>query len=65
MMENKNIQINDILTFKKPHPCGGYTWKVLRIGIDFKLECTTCKHQIMISRLDVYKRMKPNKGNKN
>ncbi len=58
---DKNIQIGDILTFKKPHPCGGYSWKVLRIGIDFKLECTTCHHQIMISRLDVYKRMKLNK----
>lgn len=56
--ENKNIQVGDILTFKKPHPCGGNTWKVLRIGIDFKLECTTCKHLIMITRLDVYKRMK-------
>lgn len=54
----KNIQVNDILTFKKPHPCGGYEWKVLRIGIDFKLECTTCNRQIMISRLEVYKRLK-------
>lgn len=54
----KNIQVNDILTFKKPHPCGGCEWKVLRIGIDFKLECTTCNRQIMISRLEVYKRLK-------
>lgn len=54
----KNIQVNDVLTFKKPHPCGGHDWKVLRIGIDFKLECITCGRQIMISRLEVYKRLK-------
>lgn len=56
--EQKNIQVGDVINFKKPHPCGGYTWKVLRVGIDFKLECVTCKHQIMITRLDVYKRIK-------
>lgn len=57
-MINKDIKVGDIITFKKPHPCGGTTWKVLRIGIDFKLECVTCGRQIMISRLDVYKRIK-------
>ena len=56
--EGKNIQVNDVLVFKKNHPCGGDAWKVLRIGIDFKLECTTCHHQIMLSRLEVYKRIK-------
>lgn len=57
-MINKDIKVGDIITFKKPHPCGGTTWKVLRIGIDFKLECKTCGRQIMIPRIDVYKRMK-------
>ena len=63
--ENKNIKIGDIIIFKKQHPCGGNSWKVLRVGIDFKLECTTCKHQIMITRLNIYKRMKVIKENKN
>ena len=54
----QNIKVGDVITFKKPHPCGGFNWKVLRVGIDFKLECATCGRQIMLSRLDVYKRMK-------
>lgn len=58
MIDATTIQIGDILKFKKNHPCGGFTWKVLRIGIDFKLECTTCKRVIMISRLDALKRIK-------
>ncbi len=58
MIDITTVKIDSILEFKKPHPCGGKTWKVLRIGIDFKLECTTCKRQIMITRLDTTKRIK-------
>lgn len=58
MIDITLIKVNTIIEFKKPHPCGGKTWKVLRTGIDFKLECTTCQRQIMITRLDVTKRIK-------
>lgn len=58
MIDPTTIKINDIITFKKPHPCGGKTWKVLRIGVDYKLECTTCKRVIMIPRIDALKRIK-------
>ncbi len=58
MINATDVQIGDILKFKKNHPCGGFSWKVLRIGIDYKLECTTCKRVIMISRLDALKRTK-------
>ena len=62
MIDPTTIKVDDILKFKKPHPCGGYTWKVLRIGIDYKLECTTCKRLIMITRLDVKKRLSNKQG---
>ncbi len=42
-----DIQVGDILTMKKPHPCGSKEWEVLRIGADFKLRCTGCGHQVM------------------
>lgn len=58
MIDITLVQIESLIEFKKPHPCGGKVWKVLRIGIDFKLECTTCQRQITISRLDVKKRIK-------
>lgn len=41
-------KIGDVLQLKKKHPCGSNEWKVLRIGADFRLECTGCQHQIMI-----------------
>ena len=42
-----DIQIGDILTMKKPHPCGSRDWTVLRIGADFKLRCLGCGHEVM------------------
>ena len=57
-MDLSNINVGNIIEFKKPHPCGGTTWKVLRTGIDFKLECVKCQRIIMIPRLDVAKRYK-------
>ncbi len=56
MIDTTLVEVGHILKFKKTHPCGGATWKVLRIGIDFKLECMTCKRVIMIPRLEVAKK---------
>ena len=52
---------NDILVFKKNHPCGGNSWKVLRVGVDYKLECTKCKRIIIIPRFDLNKMVKKTK----
>lgn len=58
-MNTANIYaVDDILQMKKKHPCGSDTWKVLKIGVDYKLECTGCKRQIIISRLELKKKVK-------
>lgn len=38
-MEQSDIKINDIVEVKKQHPCGSKQWKILRVGVDFKMEC--------------------------
>lgn len=53
-----NIQVGDILTMKKPHPCGGKEFEVLRIGADFKIRCTTCAREVMLPRTKVEKNIK-------
>ena len=42
-----DIRVNDILTMKKIHPCGEKRWLVLRTGMDFKLRCLGCGHEVM------------------
>lgn len=50
-----DIQIGDIVKLKKQHPCGNFEWEVLRIGIDFRLKCMGCGHQVMLPRKQVEK----------
>ena len=56
-MESK-FEIGDIVKLKKKHPCGSFEWEFLRVGADFRLKCTGCCHQIMISRKNVEKNVK-------
>ena len=42
-----DIRVGDILTMKKVHPCGEKRWLVLRTGMDFKLRCMGCEHEVM------------------
>lgn len=58
MLQPVEIKVGDTIKMKKPHPCGSYDWKVLRVGMDFRLQCLGCGHMIMLSRQDVQKRMK-------
>ena len=52
------IKVGDVLTLKKKHPCGSYTWRTLRIGADLKLKCTGCGHEIMSPRSKIEKSIK-------
>ena len=53
-----DIHVGDVLELKKPHPCGSREWLVLRIGMDFKLRCAGCGHELMIPRSKVEKNIK-------
>lgn len=53
-----DIQIGDIVTMKKQHPCGSKNWKILRIGADFRMECCGCGHTVMLPRVKAEKNIK-------
>ncbi len=53
-----DIQVGDKIVLKKPHPCGSNTFLVHRIGMDFKIECTGCGHQVMVPRAKCEKRIR-------
>ena len=46
----EHYEVGDIVKLKKPHPCGSKQWKVLRTGMDFKLKCEGCGHEVMLPR---------------
>ena len=45
-----DIHVGDVLELKKEHPCGTKQWLVLRSGMDFRLRCTGCGHELMLPR---------------
>lgn len=53
-----DIQLGDVLTMKKPHPCGEKQWLVLRTGADFRLRCLGCGHEVMVQRGKVEKNIR-------
>ena len=53
-----DFEVGDRIIMKKPHPCGSKEWEVLRVGIDFRIRCCGCDHQIMVPRKLVEKNTK-------
>ena len=45
-----DVRLQDILVMKKEHPCGNKNWLVLRTGMDFRLRCQGCGHEVMLPR---------------
>jgi hypothetical protein len=43
---------------RKPHPCGGYDWEIVRLGADIGLKCQTCQHRVLLTRRELEKRLK-------
>ncbi len=52
------IFVNDKVIMKKKHPCGSDTFKILRIGMDFKIKCEGCGREVMLPRSKVEKNIK-------
>ena len=57
-MNIAKFNTGDNLQLKKKHPCGSSTFKVVRIGMDFKIVCEGCGHEIMLPRKTVEKGIK-------
>jgi hypothetical protein len=53
-----DIRLNDVLVLKKKHPCGGDRWKVLRVGMDFRLRCLGCGHELLVPRVKAEKNIR-------
>lgn len=50
-----DFELGDVIKMKKAHPCGTNQWEILRVGMDFRLKCCGCGHQVMLPRKQVEK----------
>lgn len=53
-----NLCVGDVARLKKPHPCGGFEWQIVRVGADIGLRCLTCGRRILVARSKIEKRIK-------
>jgi hypothetical protein len=53
-----DVQVGDQARLRKPHPCGSYEWRVVRIGADIGLQCLRCGRRVMLDRRTFEKRVK-------
>ncbi len=48
----------DTVITKKPHACGCKTWKVVRVGADYKIQCTSCGRVVLLESEKFHKAVK-------
>ena len=52
------LHLEDRVRLRKPHPCGSYEWKIVRLGADIGLECLECGRRVMLPRRTLARRLK-------
>lgn len=53
-----DVQVGNRILVRKPHPCGNAEFEVLRVGMDFRIRCTKCGHEILLPRAKIEKNIK-------
>jgi len=50
--------VGDTLELKKPHPCGGKRFSVLRTGSEVRIVCCSCGRDLTLERVKLEKSIK-------
>lgn len=49
------LHTEDLIQLKKPHPCGGDVFRVLRVGSEVRIVCRRCGRDMTLDRLKLEK----------
>ncbi len=52
------FQIDDLIQLRKPHPCGGSVFRVMRVGSDIRILCQSCGRDMTMDRVKLEKATK-------
>ncbi|MGM0651605.1 MAG: DUF951 domain-containing protein [Bacillota bacterium] len=53
-----HYRVGQQVTMKKGHPCGANCWRIIRIGMDFRIKCEKCGRSVLIPRSRFERRVK-------
>ncbi len=51
-------KLGQLVKMKKGHPCGSNAWKIIRLGMDFRIKCTGCGRSVLMPRQQFERRVK-------
>lgn len=51
------LYLGDVVRLRRPHPCGGDSWLLDRLGADIGLRCRTCNRHVLVERRTVERRL--------
>ena len=53
-----DVYLGDVVRLRKPHPCGGDLWTVVRLGADIGIRCGTCGRTVLLERRLLERRLR-------
>lgn len=53
-----DYKIGQIVRLKKQHPCGSDYWRIIRVGMDFRIKCLKCSRSVLLPRSRFERRVK-------
>ena len=57
-MDLSELTVGTVVETKKPHPCGGVLWEIVRTGADVKIKCKKCGRGVMLLPDELLKRVR-------
>lgn len=52
------FKLGQTVRMRKPHPCGGELWRIIRVGMDFRIKCLTCGRSVLLPRTKFERKVK-------
>lgn len=52
------LHVGDILELKKPHPCGGHRFRIMRVGGEVRVVCVNCGRDMTVQRIKLERAIK-------
>lgn len=52
------LRPDDRIQMKKPHPCGGKIFRIVRVGSEVRVICETCGRDMTLDRVKLEKAIK-------
>ena len=53
-----HYHVGQLVQMKKGHPCGSNCWRIIRVGMDFRIKCEKCGRSVLIPSSRFERRVK-------